>query len=170
MARADKRVIQKEKAENTKSPNTVEDPNAYLTKNPVWAFQKCDLDYEKWSVKSCNSFYDDIVDKLRSYEGLTWAEIQSASGGKSKGTNNHFEFISDMTREAQKRAEQIHLDVDQLFSLRLTGEMRLYGILELGVFYIILYGLINIMKYIRAVNRGCQYDSSFFSGISKYLY
>lgn len=79
------------------------------------------------------------MDKLSSYEGMTWAEIQSASGGKTKGTNNHFAYISKLDKEAQKRAMELHLDVDELFSLRLTGTLRLYGILENGIFSIIWY-------------------------------
>ena len=72
---------------------------------------------------------------------MTWSEIQSASGGKraGNGTNNHFEYIAEMSKEAQKRAKELHLDVDQLFSLRLTGKERLYGILNNGVFYVLWY-------------------------------
>ncbi len=123
--------------ENRKKPGTVVNPHAYLSKNPVWAFCRCDFAHEKWSLKNCSSIYDDVIVKLEEYEGMTWGEIQSASGGKKTGTNNHFENISDMIKEAQNRAEEIHLDVDQLFSLRLTGERRLYGILEDGIFSVI---------------------------------
>lgn len=137
MGKKDKRVKQREAAENSKIPSISENPNAYLKNTPTWAFHRCDLEYKKWSIKECNSFYDDIISKLASYEGLTWAEIQAASGGKRKGTNNHFEDIAEMTIEAQKRARDLHLDVDQLFSLRLTGEMRLYGIVDRGVFYVL---------------------------------
>lgn len=137
MAKKDKRVIQKEFSANAKRPEIAVNPNAYLSKHPVWSFHRCDTEYEKWSIKNTESFCDDILDKLISYEGLTWAEIQAASGGKRKGngTNNHFEYISEMIKEAQKRAETLHLDVDQLFSLRLSGEVRLYGILDDGIFY-----------------------------------
>lgn len=134
-------VKQKETVSSAKRPVSIEDPEGYLKKHPVWTFQQCDLDNAKWSLKKSSSFFDDILAKLISYEGMTWGEIQAASGGKStgKGTNNHFEYISQMSREAQERAKEIHLDVDQLFSLRLTGRKRLYGILDNGIFSVIWY-------------------------------
>lgn len=134
-----KRVKSKEFADNKKIPRSLEDPEGYLKKHPVWAFQHCDLEHEKWSLLNCEAFYNNIMNKLISYEGMTWAEIQSASGGKKKGTNSHFESISELKKEAQKRAIELHLDVDELFSLRLTGTLRLYGILENGVFSVIWY-------------------------------
>lgn len=137
MGKSRKHVVQKEKVNAKKIPEIHENPNAYLKNTPTWAFQKCDLEYKKWSIKECPSFFDDIISKLASYEGMTWADIQSANGGKKIGTNNHFEYISEMTREAQKRANEIHLDVDQLFSLRLEGKIRLYGILDRGVFSVL---------------------------------
>lgn len=134
-----KKVKSKEVADYKKTPKSLEDPEGYLKKHPVWAFQHCDLEHERWSLLNCNTFYEDIMDKLSSYERMTWAEIQSASGGKKKGTNNHFAYISKLDKEAQKRAMELHLDVDELFSLRLTGTLRLYGILENGIFSIIWY-------------------------------
>jgi len=134
-------VKQREKVQNVKKPISVENPEGYLGKHPTWAFKQCDLDSDKWSIKKSDSFYDDILVKLISYEGMTWSEIQSASGGKKagKGTNNHFEDISEMSKEAQRRARELHLDVDQLFSLRLSGKERLYGILDNGVFSVLWY-------------------------------
>ena len=134
-------VKQKEIVNNTKKPINIEDPEAYLKKRPVWAFKQCDLEHEKWSIKNNESFIDNILSKLISYEGLTWGEIQSASGGKrsGNGTNNHFEYIAEMSKDAQKRARDIRLDVDQLFSLRLTGRERLYGVLNNGLFSVLWY-------------------------------
>lgn len=136
-----KKVRQKESAENRKLPKNIENPEGYLKKHPVWAFQYCDLSHDKWSITKCNSFYDDIMKKLISFEGMIWDEIQKASGGKGagNGTNSHFERISDLCKDAQKRAMELHLDVDELFSLRLTGKLRVYGILENGIFSVVWY-------------------------------
>ena len=135
-----KAVIQNKKIKQNKKSTNIENPTAYLSKHPVWMFHKCDLDFEKWSIRNPNSF-DKILSKLIAYENMTWNEIQSASGGKApgNGTNNHFENITQMSKEAQKRAEDIHLTEDQLFSLRLSGKERLYGILDNGIFLIIWY-------------------------------
>lgn len=141
MAKKNKVVHQKESVTGSKYPKSIEDPEGYLKKHPVWAFNRCDKTHERWAIKQCKCIHEEIIDKLISYEGQTWAEIQAASGGKSvgNGTNSHFENISDFIKEAQKRATELHLDVDQLFSLRLTGKTRLYGILDNGVFFIIWY-------------------------------
>lgn len=135
-----KKVFQKESSGNRKSINTGNiSPNAYLAKKPTWKFNKCDLSSTKWSILDVKSFDRDVLSKLIAYEGMTGAEIQSASGGKSSGngTNSHFENICDMSKDAQKRANYLHLDVDSLFSLRLTGTGRLYGIVDEGIFSII---------------------------------
>lgn len=139
MGKRPKYVIQKESVSNQKKPKTIENPDGYLKKHPIWAFQRCDMYHEKWSIKNCNSFYEEILDKLISFEGQTWAEIQSAAGGRRNGTNSHFENVCDLTKDAQKRIKELKLDIDQIFSLRLTATLRLYGILEDGVFNILWY-------------------------------
>lgn len=138
MAKKEKRIIQKETASNSKTPKRLENPDGYLSKHPIWAFQRCDTSHPTWSIKKCN-LYPDIIEKLISFEGQTWAEIQQASGGKKSGTNHHYENVGDLSRDAQKRISELHLEIDQVFSLRLSGKVRLYGILEDGVFSILWY-------------------------------
>lgn len=141
MPKKTKEVRQRELASGKKQPRAVADHENYLRKHPVWSFSRCDRTHDRWAIGKCSSFYDEIIDKLISYEGMTWAEIQAAAGGKSAGhgTNNHFENISDLSAEAQKRANEINLMEDQLFSLRLTAKSRLYGILSDGTFSLIWY-------------------------------
>lgn len=85
---------------------------------------------EKWSIKNNDSFFDNILFKLISYEGMTWGEIQSASGGKSagNGTNNHFEYIVEMSKEAQKRAKELYPSARRYVkvknTMKQTGSMR----------------------------------------------
>ena len=117
-----------------------EDPDAYLTKTPAWAFSRCDQEHERWSLSKSQNIYDDIIRKLGSFEGMTWAEIMSQSGGRAHGTNHHFEDVGDLKKEAQKRLQELQLeDLDQVFSLRLSGKERLYGILNDRVLRIIWY-------------------------------
>ena len=43
--------------------------------------------------------------------------------------NSHFISIDKLCKDAQKRLEELHLDdVEELYSLRLTGTKRLFGI------------------------------------------
>ena len=84
-----------------------------------------------WSFKgiSDQEWWDAILPKLQGFESMTWAEIMSAAGGKSKGTNSHPVKCKNLSRNAQKRLKKIGLnDVSELFSLRLSGTVRIYGI------------------------------------------
>ena len=136
-----KRVVQKEDASGKKIPKSTENALSYLNKKPSWRFSRCDMGHDKWSVFQNGMLRDDIFEKLKSYEGMTWAEIQSASGGKAEGNgnNNHFEDVSSFSKEARDRCEKIKLYEDQLFSLRLGGRPRLYGVIDDGAFEIIWY-------------------------------
>ena len=73
------------------------------------------------------------------FEGQTWTEIMSASGGKRTGTNSHFIPVAHLIKEAQKRAEELKIDDYEFFSLRLDAKKRLWGIIDGGVFQIIWY-------------------------------
>ena len=138
MSPSRKKVKQRESASNSKVPKRGEDPQSFLKKKPVWSFCRIDNGYDKWGLNTVNNLYDTIISKLRDFEGMTWDEIIKASGGRSQGNNNHFENISSLIPEAQRRWSDIKLDeYDQIFSLRLTGTQRLYGILENGVFQIV---------------------------------
>lgn len=136
-----KNVVQKENVSGKKIPKSTEDALSYLNKRPSWRFSRCDMEHEKWSVFQDGVLRDDIIEKLKSYEGMTWGEIQQASGGKAEGNgnNSHFENVSDFIKEAQKRIDELKLYEDQLFSLRLKGKPRLYGIIDNGVFDVIWY-------------------------------
>lgn len=136
-----KRPYSIEKANTKKTPAYRENPEEYIKKNPVWAFSRCDMEHEKWSITNYD-FINEIFKKLVDYERMTWQEIQSASGGRREGngTNSHFVNVAELSKEAQDRLMELKLyDIDQLFSLRLAAKIRLYGILENGVFYILWY-------------------------------
>ena len=77
---------------------------------------------------------------MKAFEGMTWQEIDSASGGKKKGTNNHFIPFEDMIKDAQKRAENLNLlQHESLYSLRIKGAIRLFGVLNNGIYHIVWY-------------------------------
>lgn len=133
----DKRSYLFEDVNGNKRTVIREKPRGYLHEKPVWRFNK--YDKEIWPVKTID-FTDRIFDKLADYEGMTWQEIQSASGGKNHGTNSHFEDVTELCKDARNRLVELKMDdIDRLFSLRLTGVERLYGVLEDGVFSILWY-------------------------------
>lgn len=138
MAKKSKIVKQKEIASNSKTPKHIEDPESFYDKIPVWSFKLLDNNYVKWGFVHIKDINTTIIDKLKHYEGMTWGEIIKATGGKKYGNNNHFENVSDLIPEAQSRWRDLKLEeFDRIFSLRLTGEQRLYGILIDGVYKII---------------------------------
>lgn len=136
-----KKVIQTEKA-GKKRVSAIENPQGFLDKNPVWGFKIHDTSHPRWSIENY-SFYDVIMNKLIAFEGLAWSEIQAASGGRRNGTNNHFESVAVLSKEAQKRILELKLDIDEVFSLRLSATERLYGIVDNGIFYILWYDPIH---------------------------
>lgn len=133
-----KKVVQKESVNGKKIPVATEDPNSYYKLTPTWSFKILDNGYKKWGFIHVDDINATIISKLKVFEGMTWGEIMKASGGRRHGNNSHFENVSELIPEAQQRWGELKLDeYDSVFSLRLTGEQRLYGILEDGVLKIV---------------------------------
>lgn len=123
---------------NNKTPKKQYNPESFFDKSPVWSFKLLDNNYKKWGFVHAENLYETVITKLKELEGQTWSEILGANGGRKYGTNNHFENVSKLIPEAQKRWKELKLDeYDRVFSLRLTGTHRLYGILLDGVFKVI---------------------------------
>lgn len=126
-----KKIPKKENFEPSKKPINNQNPEEYKKMTPYWSFSKFDTTHEKWGFKLEVKEYHDLIDKLKSYEGMTWLDIELASGGKKKGggTNNHPIPVSQLIKEAQLRLQHLKLDdYDELFSLRLCNLTRVFGI------------------------------------------
>ena len=68
-----------------------------------------------------------VIDGLRPFESMTWSEIE--------GKRNHAISCDSIIREAQRRLEDIGQDdLDELFSIRLTGRQRIWGIRDGTIF------------------------------------
>jgi len=62
-----------------------------------------------------------VLQKLRNFESMTWQEIDR--GG------SHFIGVDQITPEARKRLGELRQDdVDDVYSLRISGEERFFGI------------------------------------------
>lgn len=110
----------------------------YYTQTPHWSFRLLDDTYHKWQFDDVK----DIFKELKAYEGMTWQEIMSASGGKRKGngSNSHYIQISDICKEAQDRLSDLKLDDnDVIFSLRIGSRKRIWGLLRSRTFEVIWY-------------------------------
>lgn len=109
------------------------DPDFYRTQTPVWSLRSLDLDHSRWGWKRLGheAVWQKIWPKLRDREGMTWAEIEQEVGGRKSGTNSHNVAVAtDLIREAQQRLDELGHLADSLFSLRLQGTQRIYGIRE----------------------------------------
>ena len=91
-----------------------------------------DNEHEKWSFLDNDVFNErNIINRLSSLETQTWGEIV--------GGENHFIKVSDFIGEAQNRMTELKLFYDELFSLRIDGRRRIFGILEGGVLFFLWY-------------------------------
>ncbi len=106
------------------------DASSYEWESPVWQVGAIDSDGEwGWQRIGRIRWESEILPKLRNFETMTWSEIERQSGGKTRGTNHHPIPVSDLIPEAQRRLQELQLDdIDELFSLRLTGKARIFGI------------------------------------------
>ena len=109
------------------------DPSDFFKKEASWAVRRLDRNGQwGWDSVSLGEFYQAIHPKLRDFESMTWQEI--ISGG------SHNIEVYKLITDAQKRLEVLNLnDLEELFSLRLEGVKRIWGILERGILHIIWY-------------------------------
>lgn len=113
----------------------------HLRKNPAWQFRIADLNGDwGWASLSRETWLNNIFEKFRNFESMTWAEILQARGGRNRGNNSHYVPIENLSTAAQRRLQELHQDdVDELFSLRLSGTERVWGIMQGRVLRIIWY-------------------------------
>ena len=106
----------------SKTPRILKPFDTGYNENPVWQIGNIDLDGPfGWSKIDRGHLLYEILPKIRDFESMKWQEIL--------GRNNHEIRISDISRTAQRRLEDIKLDdIDQLVSLRLTARERIWGI------------------------------------------
>ena len=63
----------------------------------------------------------DVLRKLGSFEGMTWVELRQAGC--------HEIAVNDLIKTAQDRLQEIRQDdLDTLFSLRISGKVRVWAI------------------------------------------
>lgn len=101
-------------------------PESHEKETPVWQFRQLDPD----SHSSCRSWRElnadllwDVHSRLRDFETMTWIEIRAAG--------SHFLDVASLSTTIKNRLVALKLiDLDQLYSLRLTGRRRIVGIRE----------------------------------------
>ena len=98
----------------------------YSTCHPSWRFAKLKLFHDtRFGLSKVVELINDILEKLTNFETMNWDEI--ANQDKD---NNHWCEVSGMAKEARDMISQNNLDLDSLFSLRLTGKFRIWGFIN----------------------------------------
>jgi hypothetical protein len=142
MSKKKKRFQPKIKQEPPKRSIRIDkNPDSNRQKNPAWRIGLMDLEHERWGWNKVNKEdLKKILSKLKNFESMTWQEIYDASGGKNHGNESHNVSIENIKKDARKRLKELKIDdIDEIFSLRLTGKNRIWGILENNVLKIIWY-------------------------------
>lgn len=133
MSRKTERARARNAPSATEKPRVSIDPTSYLQETPVWRFSDFDWDGD-WGYESCavkvGSIREHIEMHLASFETMTWNEILRASGGRRSGNNSHEIERDKFKLSAQERLNIRGVFSDTLFSLRLNGGTRIYGVRE----------------------------------------
>lgn len=127
-----KKPCNAEKVSSKKTPVYREDPGSDLALHPSWQFSKADMEYKRWSVANAEDI-EEILKKLQGLESQTWGEIRQQDNGCHTVQCNKF------ITEAKKRMAELKLTYEEMFSIRIDGKKRLYGVIEDGVFLMIWY-------------------------------
>jgi hypothetical protein len=100
-------------------------------KTPIWSFGILDIGHNKWCWgKMAPDKLVEVLGKLKNFEQLLWGDIFKAG--------SHDVQVSDIIKEANDRLVELSLDdMAELYSLRLSGKERIYGIKEGGILRII---------------------------------
>jgi hypothetical protein len=115
-----------------KSPKATPSETFYHLR-PSWRVSKMEIvDPFGWHQIPADKLHE-IRNKLGGFEGQTWCDIISKSQN-----NHHFMPVTKICVDAQNRLNALHLeDTDALFSLRLSGAERIWGILDNGVLLVL---------------------------------
>ena len=130
--RSRKRPKARREPEYDKAPRTnpSTEPSYNERETIVWRFSIVDQEGDwGWRRVAGQDWWDDIFPKLQQFESMTWVELMQTSGGRSSGNNHHPVTVERLTSRAKRRLRDLGQDdVETLFSLRLDGTRRIYGI------------------------------------------
>lgn len=110
-------------------------PLMYDNEHPVWSFKRISKE-DVWVFHTDE--FKNIISKLADFETMTWRAIKEQTHNTKGKTNNH--LITNLTNFCDKAKDRLEkLQIEELFSLRLGGKTRIYGILQSRVLEILWY-------------------------------
>lgn len=114
------------------------DPESIMREHPSWRLSSCDTEPSvKWSFhegRLSHEFWSTIFPKLQDFESMTWSEILIAAKKQNHGSD-----ISELNSPARKRLGELQIEEEAIHSLRLGGQLRIYGFLTGPVYNILWY-------------------------------
>ena len=134
MTKSRRRCSYKSSSNKARIIPTPKPDRLYYKWKPSWNFSICDFEHEAWSLKTSKDIYSEVIDKLVSFENMRWKDIIVRDKDK-----NHWITCDKLSKPAQKRIRDKQWEYSELFSLRLSGKLRLFGYIENGIFNIIWY-------------------------------
>ncbi|MFY0483229.1 hypothetical protein ACI6PS_11545 [Flavobacterium sp. PLA-1-15] len=82
-----------------------------------------------------NFFWHELYPKLKDFESKKWWELENEKFGSKGKSKHHWVDVKQIIRPAQQRLVNLKLDdVQELFSIRLTGTQRVWGIRDYNYF------------------------------------
>lgn len=112
-----------------------DNPNAYYDESPAWVFSTADKECWAFSEDRIgNVIWSEIIPYLQNIETQKWKDILLTAKKQ-----NHSIQADSLNKAARDRLTQLHLELDSIISLRITGNHRLYGYLVGRVFCLLWY-------------------------------
>ena len=106
--------------------------------HPSWCFSECDTDEAcGWALHKArltDTFWDFVLPKLREFESMTWGEILIDAKKQ-----NHSISLDGLNKAARERLAELRIEAEDVYSLRLGGRIRLYGLLIGSSYHIVWY-------------------------------
>jgi hypothetical protein len=110
-----------------KVPRRADQPNI---QGERFRWRVSEIDWEGpwgWMHATGAELLKHIVPRLHNLESMTWGEVEGATG-------SHFVEVTAIESDARQRLVDIGKDEQaRLFSVRITGEMRLWGIRDIAI-------------------------------------
>ena len=125
-------AVAKDPPQFGKQPRIERNPDGPNDWKPVWRFQRMDMDGPwSWAKASARDLLEHLHERLRSFESMTWNEIDRA---KSCGSI----AVAQLCKEARDRLMEIRQDdVDHLYKLRITQKGRVWSIRDGHIFLLL---------------------------------
>lgn len=115
-------------------PKVDSNHDAWRHKSPSWKFARSVKEGRFGFSTISKVALEDLREKLASFEGRTWAQIMSGSDN-----DHHHVEIGGLSKEAKERIKELRIQEEELFSFRITGKKRLWGVLKNEVYYILFW-------------------------------